>query len=409
VTLRLVATAAACLPLAVFASTADAALPSGNLLQNGDAEAGAGATSDSETQPVPGWNTFPNFTAVVYGTSSFPSTAESAGIGGGRNFFAGGPDNGSGDFAIAQQIVDISAAAPEIDAGGVRATLSGDLGGFETQDDSATATAIFSDNQAQQVNGTLSLDPPTAEQRGGRTTFLHRSACTDITPGARQAFVQVVMQRTSGAYNDGYADNVDLRLSNAPCPAAPDEPLPPPVETPIAGVNANAQVGRGRIFVKRPGSDQFQELRDARSIPVGSEVDATKGTVELETASNNTGGSQTGKFFDGAFVMTQTSGARPITDLTLSGRLDKCSGRAKGGAGAARSSRRLWGNARGRFRTRGRHASASVRGTLWSMRDTCSATTVKVARGAVVVRDFSKRKNIRLKAPKSYTARARRG
>jgi hypothetical protein len=45
---------------------------------------------------------------------------------------------------------------------------------------------------------------------------------------------------------------------------------------------------------------------------------------------------------------------------------------------------------------------------MWQMRETCNTTTVKAARGTVVVRDFSKRRNIRLKAPKQYTARAPR-
>jgi hypothetical protein len=42
------------------------------------------------------------------------------------------------------------------------------------------------------------------------------------------------------------------------------------------------------------------------------------------------------------------------------------------------------------------------------VQDTCNTTTVSVRQGTVVVRDFAKRKNVRLKAPKRYTARARK-
>jgi hypothetical protein len=409
VTLRALAASAAVLPLALFTAPAQAVLPSGNIVPNGDAEAGPGATTDSETQPVPSWQALPNFTAVVYGTGAFPSTAESARIGGGRNFFAGGPDNGSGDTSGAIQEIDISSAAPEIDAGNVQATMTADIGGFDSQEDSAEATAIFTTSGGGTFNGSISLPAASAAERSNATTFVRRSGCTPVTPGARVLYVTLLMRRTAGFYNDGYIDNVDLRLSNAPCPPAGEPPLPPPVETPQPRVNANAEPTRGRVLVKQPGSDTFVELSDARSIPIGSEVDATKGAVQLETAANSSGGKQTGEFYDGSFTLTQTAGARPITELRTTGRIDKCAGtRKEGEVRAAARSRRLWGNARGRFRTRGRHASASVRGTRWEVRDTCTTTTVRVRQGTVIVRDFAKRKNVRLKAPKRYTARARR-
>jgi hypothetical protein len=213
------------------------------------------------------------------------------------------------------------------------------------------------------------------------------------------------MQRTDPSYNDGYADNVSVTLSTAPCPADPDAPLPPP-EQPKPGVNANASVVSGRILVKRPGASGFQELSDSRSIPVGSEVDATKGVVSLQTAANNKGKTQKGRFYDGTFVMTQTKGPSPVTDLALSGKLDKC-GAGKVTAAASRK-RRLWGNGHGRFRTRGRYATATVRGTVWSMEDTCTSSRVRVTRGTVQVRDLAKRKNVTVKAGHSYVARARK-
>jgi hypothetical protein len=49
-----------------------------------------------------------------------------------------------------------------------------------------------------------------------------------------------------------------------------------------------------------------------------------------------------------------------------------------------------------------------VRGTIWITKDSCTTTTTTVREGVVTVRDFVKRKNVTVKAPKSYRARARK-
>jgi ferric-dicitrate binding protein FerR (iron transport regulator) len=103
--------------------------------------------------------------------------------------------------------------------------------------------------------------------------------------------------------------------------------------------------------------------------------------------------------------MTQSKGAKPITEMRLSDPLSNC---GKGKVSAAAKTRQLFGDTnKGRFRTRGRHASATVRGTRWVTKDSCKSTTVKVTRGTVIVRDFTKRKNVTVKRGHSYTARAK--
>jgi hypothetical protein len=59
-----------------------------------------------------------------------------------------------------------------------------------------------------------------------------------------------------------------------------------------------------------------------------------------------------------------------------------------------RTIRRLRANARGRFRTRGRHSAATVRDTVWSTIDRCDGTLTKVTRGRVAVRDFRRKRTI---------------
>ena len=115
-------------------------MPSGNLLVNPGAEAGPGAPDSSQQLPLPGWTVESTFTAVQYGAPAFLTVADSTALGGGVNFFAGGP---GGALSAATQVVDLSGAAAEIDAGQVTATLSALLGGFATQTDHATVTATF--------------------------------------------------------------------------------------------------------------------------------------------------------------------------------------------------------------------------------------------------------------------------
>jgi len=90
----------------------------------------------------------------------------------------------------------------------------------------------------------------------------------------------------------------------------------------------------------------------------------------------------------------------------------RCGARSSGDATAAglsrRTIRRVSANARGRFRTRGRNSSATVRGTKWDVIDRCDGTLTKVSRGRVVVRDFRRKRNVLVRAGKSYLAKARR-
>ena len=96
-----------------------------------------------------------------------------------------------------------------------------------------------------------------------------------------------------------------------------------------------------------------------------------------------------------------------FTELTMTGALD-CRARSGKLQSARSRSRRLWGSGKGRYRTRGRNSSATVRGTIWLSKDTCETTTTTVKQGVVVVRDFAKHKNVKVRAGQRYVARARR-
>ena len=182
-----------------------------------------------------------------------------------------------------------------------------------------------------------------------------------------------------------------------------------PSPKPILGRAVNVAVVSGQVLVKLPGQ-RFVPVSSARQIPVGSFLDTTRGTVRLTSAANSRGAVQSGDFSGGVFQVAQSRSGGGLTDLNLSGgSFGGCAVGAGRRAVATRSSRvvrRLRGNARGRFRTRGRYSAATVRGTNWSVEDRCDGTLTRVVHGVVAVRDFRKRRNVTVRAGKSYLARA---
>jgi hypothetical protein len=177
---------------------------------------------------------------------------------------------------------------------------------------------------------------------------------------------------------------------------------PPPVE----GKRANATPLSGKVLIK-DAHGKFVQLTEATQIPVGSTLDTTHGVVKLTSATNRLGGTQTGDFNGGTFRLSQTT-KNPLTQLSMQGGgLSSCKTRVPSGGSAARVRRRkLFGNAHGHFSSRGRNSSATVRGTKWTMTDTCAGTLTVVQRGTVIVRDFTLRKNKTVKAGHRYFAKA---
>ena len=148
-----------------------------------------------------------------------------------------------------------------------------------------------------------------------------------------------------------------------------------------------------------------------RLVPLGTIVDARRGHVSLVVENGEGQALQQGEFWEGIFGIFQASQASATTELRLGGGdYRQCLGpaRRRAGGSAARVVRRLWGKSTGRFRTKGRFAAATVRGTEWETADLCLATRVTVREGAVVVRDFRRQRNIVVRAGDSATVAAAR-
>ncbi len=166
------------------------------------------------------------------------------------------------------------------------------------------------------------------------------------------------------------------------------------VPAPVLARTGNVAPVSGSVLVRLPGSKKFVSLTTLTSIPFGTVINATAGRVLVTTAAPH-GGTQTGEFFQGEFILTQ--GANGMVEATLTGgNFSVCptarerAHRASARAAAKHASpkhivRKLWANAHGSFSTKGNYAAGAVAGTEWLTEDLCEGTLIRVTRDKVKV------------------------
>jgi hypothetical protein len=177
-------------------------------------------------------------------------------------------------------------------------------------------------------------------------------------------------------------------------------PTPTPAPAPVFHQTV-VVVPSGTVLYKPKGSSKFIPLPPG-TVPLGSQIDATKGRVTITSVPRAGAPAESADFYAGIFTITQ-DGA--VTVLTLSGPLPSCGKLGKAAAGKKVKSRKLWGDGKGNFRTQGRYSAATIRGTRWLVEDTCAGTKTTVAVGVVSVRDNVLKKTVVVRAPKSYLAK----
>lgn len=184
------------------------------LVQNGGAEAGPASPDGYVPVPnIPGWTFYTGVNVVRYGTGpEFPTLISPGPPARGQQFFSGGNNSG---FSTASQMVDVSAGGARIDTGLATFSLRAWLGGSGSQDDSAMVTAIFNDASGNSL-ATATLSGPFSVERGGTTGLLPRQESGPVPVGTRSVQIVLSMLRVSGNYNNGYADEISLRLSAPP-------------------------------------------------------------------------------------------------------------------------------------------------------------------------------------------------
>ena len=179
-----------------------------NLVTNGNAEQGSGAITSSQVVKPKGWTTTGNLTIVKYGVEVFPAANDPGPPDRGDYFFAGG----NGAQATATQTVDVSGGSGGIDSGNKQYTLSAWLGGFAGQNDNSTVEATFEDSKGQAL-GAARIGPVTDIARKGKTALVKSEGRGAVPKGTRKILLRILLVRTDGSYNDGYADDVSLTLS----------------------------------------------------------------------------------------------------------------------------------------------------------------------------------------------------
>jgi hypothetical protein len=326
----------------------------------------------------------------------------------------------------APQIMGAPAVTPSPSV--VTGTTSAQVAGVVTPNGLPTTAHFQYQLTAASPSGTPSTVLTTPAQQVGSDFKSHlvTASLTGLVPSA-QYKVSLVATNSSGTVSGMPAQTFTTKK---------DRPPPPP----ILGKAVNVSVVSGKVWIKLPpgfggASDNvsasaalskgqgFVPLTEARQIPTGSEIDTQHGTLKLVTAGLSVGKSQTATLTGGVYQTTQiTKGiSKGLTNLNLvygafqgGPTLQKCMApKKKPKAADAQIARlnlsilqTLRASAHGRFRTSGRYAAATIRGTIWSISDLCSGTRVRAIRDTVIVQDFVRRKTILLRPGHTYLALA---
>ncbi len=168
-----------------------------------------------------------------------------------------------------------------------------------------------------------------------------------------------------------------------------------------SGRSLQARAGPERLHAGPDGRSarlsqlKFVEVREKREVPLGAVVDTRKGHAKLTTEVSRHA-TQDGTFFGTKFKVRQPSGASGLTELDIRDAADNRSRCRPPGKRAVAAKRKplpktlvakIKSKAKGRFRTRGRNSSASVKGTRWEVKERCDGTFTTVTSGVVKVFD----------------------
>jgi streptogramin lyase len=237
------------------------------------------------------------------------------------------------------------------------------------------------------------------------------TAVVGLTPGTTYHYRVVATNSTGVRYGSDQLFTTDISSPATPAapPTAPGAGTAlPPVSRPLLGRSATLVTAAGSVSVKLPGTDTYIPLDRASTVPVGTAINATTGTVRLTNVRDRSGRLQTATFWGGAFVVHQARSRQTATIIALSA--PTCT-KARLVASASTKAPRalhLWAHDNhGRFVTRGHSAVATVRGTTWFTQESCAGTLVKVSRGVVSVRDLARHRTVVIHGGQSYLARRR--
>ena len=174
---------------------------------------------------------------------------------------------------------------------------------------------------------------------------------------------------------------------------------------PTFGQTMNTGLRSGDVFIRPKGEDEFRRLEGIETIPLGSNIDSTNGRMWLQTQLED-GTYESIDYYDGRFNADQDKTGLITVELE-GANFRSCDNRSTRGKRGSKKLERLWGNGKGKARTKGRRGSGTVRGTIWLTEERCDGTFFKVEEGILKVRDFVRDKSVVLEAGEKYLAKAK--
>jgi len=306
----------------------------------------------------------------------------------------------------------IATASPPRTQGSSAATFTGAV-----NPDGLATTAHFEYGLDPRYTGggsvVYSQTTPTVNVGADSVSHSVSQVVTGLLPNAVY-HVKLVAVNTAGTVTS--SDQV-FTTAKAPAPSPP-----------TLGKTANVTPISGLVLVKLRGGHGFIPLTQARQVPVGSEIDARRGTLEIVLATAKNRATQQARLNGGVFVVGQIK-AGPDKGLTTfrlkenafpgapsyaectRGKLARTAQTSAPVAQAAKRSSKVLqllkaSDNHGSFRTQGRYSAATVLGTQWVTEDRCDGTLTAVNRGKVSVLDFHTHKTITLHAGQRFLAKA---
>jgi hypothetical protein len=205
------ALACALFVIGIAASTAGASDIAGstaldrNLVRNAGAELGKPPASINDATKVPYWKTTNQFTQLNYGRQGYPTKAESAKIGGQKQFFTGGYIGGK---ASATQLIALTGLEDQTDAGALSIRLSVYIATYTNQTDFGHADVAFVNERGKVIGH---LKTPEVTKTNGK--FILKTSTQTLPKGTRSLRVSLIGRNTVEAeYIDTYFDNVVVCL-----------------------------------------------------------------------------------------------------------------------------------------------------------------------------------------------------
>jgi hypothetical protein len=333
---------------AVVAGTGRGGAATGSLVANGDAEQGAGSTDGSAVQ-VPGWTTTGGFTVVQYGAPGFPAAVHP---GQGRNFFAAG--GGGQSPSSATQTIDLSGARQAIDASRIDARVTALI---RRPRGASAAISVNTRDAGGRILTRRTVGPRTS---GG--SFEQVEDVLPVPPGARSATLTL----KAGA-SDVYFDNLSVTLTHLALPR------------PQRGKTVLVKPARGVVILFRRGNRK--PIARPTMVPLGTVVDTSHGAASVVAATDRYGDqTEQGSFSDGTFSIGQVGGH---TNISLGGHGPRTCTQPRRLVNRATSGFMVLAGAMGS------RAAAPLEGgsgkAVWVAVDSCTAATVKTHSGQVDV------------------------